>query len=104
MKYTEPEMTASGCVQFRHYIVTAHAIDRYIERIGGDVGNLIYDLADAWVFDVGRRNVSRPLCASVARLEREGGYGLRNGNAIFMVRPCDRRHVIVTTLSAEEAK
>ncbi len=104
MKYTEPEMIASGCIQFRQYTITAHAIDRYIERIGGDVGNLILDLKNSWVFDVGSKNVARPLCASVARLEREGGYGLRNGNAIFMVRPCERRHVIVTTLSAEGAR
>lgn len=44
MTTTTPIMTASGCVQFSHYMVTVHAIERYIERIGGDVGNLILDL------------------------------------------------------------
>lgn len=44
MTTTTPIMTASGSVQFRHYMVTVHAIERYIERIGGDVGNLILDL------------------------------------------------------------
>ncbi|EAA5548728.1 hypothetical protein ZK99_002077 [Salmonella enterica subsp. enterica] len=96
-----PIMTASGCVQFRHYMVTVHAIERYIERIGGDVGNLILDLKNAWVFDASKKNLPRPLCATVARCEREGGYGLCHDKAIFLVKPGKRQHVIVTTLSAE---
>lgn len=99
MKYAIPEMIASGCVRFRHYKITVHAIERYIERIGGDVGNLILDLKNAWVLEVDRKEITRQLCAAVARLEREGGYGLRSGKAIFIVRPTATQHVIVTTLS-----
>ena len=67
MTTTTPIMTASGSVQFRHYMVTVHAIERYIERIGGDVGNLILDLKNAWVFDASKKGTPRSLCASVAR-------------------------------------
>lgn len=98
MKYAMPEMIASGCVRFRHYKITVHAIERYVERIGGDVGNLIMDLKNAWVFEADRKEIPRQLCAAVARLEREGGYGLCNGKAIFLVRPSTSQHVIVTTL------
>ena len=101
MTTTTPVMTVSVCVQFRHYMVTVHAIERYIERIGGDVGNLILDLKNAWVFDVSKKGIPRSLCASVARCEREGGYGLRHDKAIFLIKPEARQHVIVTTLSAE---
>lgn len=100
MTTTTPIMTASGCVQFRHYMVTVHAIERYIERIGGDVGNLILDLKNA-LFDVSKKGIPRSLYASVARCEREGGYGLRHDKAIFLIKPKARQHVIVTTLSAE---
>lgn len=62
MTTTTPIMTASGSVQFRHYMVTVHAIERYIERIGGDVGNLILDLKNAWVFDVSKKGIPA-LCA-----------------------------------------
>lgn len=101
MTTVTPIMTASGCVQFRHYIVTVHAIERYIERIGGDVGNLILDLKNAWVFDASKKGIPRSLCASVARCEREGGYGLRHEKVIFLIKPNTHQHVIVTTLSAE---
>lgn len=94
----EARMDLSDSVYYRHYRITVHAIDRYIERIGGDVGNMIADLEDAWVFDINRKGLLRRLCASVARCERSGGYALSNGNAIFIVKPGAQRHAIVTTL------
>lgn len=101
MKPTTPIMTASGCVRFRQYTITVHAIERYIERIGGDVGNMIFDLKNAWVFNADKKGLPRPLCASVTRCEREGGYGLCHNRAIFLIKPNKHQHVIVTTLSTE---
>lgn len=96
---SEPAITAAGGMHYHHYYITGHAIDRYIERIGGDVGSLIADLDRAWVFNIHQRHLPRKHCVTVARHERSGGYVLRSGNVLFMIRPDDFRHVIVTTLS-----
>lgn len=95
-------MSLSGSVYYRHYRITAHAIDRYIERIGGDVGNLIADLDGAGLFDINRKGLSRKVCASAARCDREGGWALTNGKAIFFVKPSAHRQAIVTTIPMEE--
>lgn len=94
----EPEMTMQGSVCHRHYRITAHAIERYIERTGGDIGGLIHDLESAWLFDINKKDLPRALCAPVARCEREGGYALTNGETVFLIKPGNRRHAIVTVL------
>ncbi|HHI2551375.1 TPA: hypothetical protein ACP41M_001091 [Klebsiella aerogenes] len=95
---TEPKIISSGGVRYRHYLITAHAVDRYMERIGGDVGNLIADLDSAWLFDINRAGLRRRDCAPVARTERDGGYALSDGRVLFIVKPGERIHFIVTTL------
>lgn len=95
---TEPLVTAAGGVHYHHYYISGHAIARYVERIGGDVGDLISDLNRAWLFDINQHTLPRKHCAPVARLERDGDYALRFGEVLFMIRPGDNRHTIVTTL------
>lgn len=95
---TEPVMRQSDSVYYRQYRITRHAIERYIERIGGDLGNMIADLDDSWLFNIDRKRVNRKVASSVYRNEQNGGWALTNGNAVFIVRPEDKRHVIVTTL------
>ncbi|ECC3465578.1 hypothetical protein AA471_23525 [Salmonella enterica subsp. enterica] len=99
---TEPVMNLSDSVYYRHYRITAHAIDRYIERIGGDIGDLISDLDSCWIFDVDRKGMKRNLCASVARCERKGGYALCNDRVIFLIRPGWHHHAILTTLAMNQ--
>ncbi|EDQ2390010.1 hypothetical protein RU50_000910 [Salmonella enterica subsp. enterica] len=91
---TEPVMRQSDSVYYRQYRITRHAI----ERIGGDLGNMIADLDNSWLFNVARKRVNRKVASSVCRNEQNGGWALTNGNAVFIVRPENERHVIVTTL------
>ncbi|HHA2247817.1 TPA: hypothetical protein ACOEHG_002698 [Enterobacter ludwigii] len=98
----EPRMGLSGSVYYRHYRITTHAIERYIERIGGDAGNLIADLGSAGLFDINRKGLSRKVCACVAKCGREGGWALTNGKAVFLVKPSVHRQAIVTTIPMEE--
>lgn len=95
---TELKIVSSGDVYYRHYRITSHAIDRYIERIGGDLGNMIADLDNAWLFDTTSKRLARRICACIARHERKGGWALTNGKAIFIISPRSHQHVIVTTL------
>lgn len=95
---TELKMVSSGDVYYRHYRITSHAIDRYIERIGGDLGNMITDLDNAWLFDTTSKRTARRICARIARHERKGGWALTNGRAIFIISPRSHQHVIVTTM------
>jgi hypothetical protein len=97
----EPRMDCYGAVLYRQYRISAHAIERYIERIGGDVGNLISDLCSSGLFDINRNGVSRRLCASVLKNSRDGGWALTNGKAVFFVKQDFERQVIVTTLPME---
>lgn len=100
----EPVMDLSDSVCYRNYRLTRHAIERYIERIGGDLGNMIADLDNSWLFDAGNKRAPRKVSASVYKCEQSGGWALTNGNAVFIVMPEDKRHVIVTTLLMEGFK
>lgn len=102
-KFPEPKMIASGCIRHRHYLITVHALERYIERIGGDAGDMIADIDSAWLFDFNQNGQSRANCVSAASAERAGGYALSNGRAMFIVIP-QEQHAIVTTLSMEARK
>lgn len=97
----ELKMELSGAVYHRHYRITLHAIDRYIERIGGDLGNMIADLDSCWLFNPDQKGLKRKMCASAARCEREGGYALFNGRVMFLVKPASHQHIILTTLSKD---
>ncbi|EJJ4276330.1 hypothetical protein NI431_004998, partial [Salmonella enterica] len=44
-------MDLSDSVYYRNYRLTSHSIERYIERVGGDLGNMIADLDSSWLFD-----------------------------------------------------
>lgn len=96
---TEPAMEISESVYYRHYRITPHAIDRYIESIGGDIGNLISDLDSCWIFDVDRKGMNRKLCVAVAKRERKGGYALCNDRVIFPIQPKWHHHAVLTTLA-----
>ncbi|EJB5612749.1 hypothetical protein [Klebsiella michiganensis] len=98
-----PKMIASGCIRYRHYLITVHALDRYIERIGGDAGDMITDIDNAWLFDPNQSGQHRRNCASAAIAERTGGYALSNNRVMFIVIP-EEHHVIVTTLSMSMEK
>ncbi|MGK0736951.1 hypothetical protein ACSFCT_09195 [Yokenella regensburgei] len=100
----EARMDLSDSVYYRHYRITVHVIERYIERIGGDVGNMIADLEDTWVFNFNQRGLPRAQCVSAARCDHNGGYVLTNGIAMFVVKPSGLRHSIVTTLSMNTEK
>ncbi|KAB0554568.1 hypothetical protein [Pantoea stewartii] len=94
----EPKMVASGRIRHRHYLITVHALERYIERIGGDAGDMIAEIDSSWLFDFNQRGHSRRCCASAAAADRAGGYTLSSGRAMFIVFPKEQ-HAIVTTLS-----
>ncbi|MFX2611922.1 hypothetical protein [Enterobacter mori] len=72
-------------------------LERYIERIGGDAGNMITDLDGAWLFDFNQAGLDRRFCTSAAVADRAGAYALRTRSAMFIVRP-GHQHVVVTTL------
>ncbi|HAF8817903.1 TPA: hypothetical protein G5V04_003397 [Salmonella enterica] len=98
---TEPVQDQSGNAYHRHYRITSHAIDRYIERIGGDLGNMIADLDSCWLFNPHQKGLKRKMYASAARCEREGGYALFNGRVMFLVNPLSHQHIVLTTLSMD---
>lgn len=97
----EPCKIGSGSLRYRHYYISGHAIDRYIQREGGCPDDLLNDLRNSWVFDVTSQNLPRKYCSLVAKLERDDGYALTNGRVIFLVRPQRYHHSIVTILVME---
>ncbi|EAO0752046.1 hypothetical protein ACK85N_001158 [Salmonella enterica] len=100
----EPVMDLSDSVYYRNYRLTSHSIERYIERVGGDLGNMIADLDSSWLFDARNKRAARKVSASVHKSEQSGGWALTNGNVVFIVMPENKRHVIVTTLLMEGFK
>ena len=85
-----------GGILFRHYRVSAHAVDRYRERIVDDIGQLIADLDGAYLFEWHR--AKDPSRWTLRRHEKKGGYLLANDGVVFLLTPDDGCHSVTTVL------
>lgn len=102
--YRLPHIRHSGKVLFRNYTLTCHSISRYVERIGGDVRNMICDVQRSWVLHEKDKNIDKKTRDSVIRCKAQGFWALTNGEAVFIVSPERGRSVVVTTIIYGENK
>lgn len=93
-------MMPGGGIWFRHYTITVHAIDRFVERCELPAGEIIPALNSAVLAQVERAR--KPGIRRVIRsAEERGGYVLFNGKCYFIITP-DRetgRHIVATVMS-----
>lgn len=99
----EPILTLKNNIYYRHYRITEHALNRYLQRIGGDAGNLINDLEQGWLLKPQQKGMPRNISNSVEKCEKVGGYALSNGDAVFLIAPKCGRHIVITTLQYRKA-
>jgi len=92
-----PVMTKSGRVKHRHYTITIHALNRYVERTGSELSSMITDIDSAWVFYVGSNSVHAKYRYIAHKAEMVGGYLLTNGYLLFIVIP-RKSHRVITVL------
>lgn len=94
-------MTNDGVI-YKNWNITNHAISRYIQRNGGDVGNMISDIEDSWL--VVRKDKFTPSTADKVknRSERKKRYAITNGTMVFVIHP-GKMHIVVTSISSRGA-
>jgi hypothetical protein len=87
-------------IQFKHYVISAHAFQRFTERTGKPVEELFEHLEKAVMFDMKRAHrVS--WWRSHRAAERDGAYILKSGRIHFIVKPVEAGHVVKTVLVQE---
>ena len=92
-----PELDSCGGFLFRHYRISAHAVDRYRERVTEDLQQMFEDLDGAYLFE--SSTISYPFSVTIAKHEQQGGYALLGGKAIFLIMPSSEgTHHVVTIL------
>lgn len=88
-----------GNVNFLQYRITRHSIERYTERTGGDLGDMLMALKSAWLLCADHPGLRRAIRWSIQTSDESGGWCLTDGKAVFVIKPDGDRHVVVTTLS-----
>lgn len=95
-----PILDPAGGFFYRHYRISAHAVDRYRERISESVEKLFEDLDSAFLLDPSR--TFGRLKYTMQHNEKLGGYGLMSGEAVFLILPQHDRHNITTIITARQ--
>lgn len=93
-------MLEKGQIRFKHYHITLHAIDRFVERTGRPADEIVVAIANAHLasFDRARTVGSRRI---IKKTEEEGGYVLLDGGTYFIVIPSatSGHHAVKTVLT-----
>lgn len=96
----EPELTKKGGIRYRHYYLSAHALDRFIERCKRPLMEAVGMLANASLACTTR---SRSFVAQrvINGAEETGGYALFNKGVYFIVKvdECTGVHVVLTVIT-----
>ncbi|MGL4458396.1 MAG: hypothetical protein ACRCUB_08365 [Plesiomonas shigelloides] len=97
----EAVVLKSGAIRFRHYLITKHAIDRFVERCEKPSVDIIPMLHDAVLAEIHRAKLS--IRRVLRNVDRHGGYVLYNSPAFFIVKQDEEcgYHVISTVITPD---
>lgn len=93
----------SNGIQFKHYVVSSHALERFEERTGKPVEKFFDYLDRAVIFDPSRTKSMR-WKHNYAAACQDGSYILKTGLIHFVVKPTNTGHVIKTVMVATPRK
>lgn len=96
----EAVMLQGGAILFKHYTISLHAIDRFVERCDRPAEDILPMLNDAVLACIDRAR--RAGVKRVIRVaEERGGYVLFNHDCYFVIVPDDRvgSHVVTTVMT-----
>lgn len=96
----EAAMTNAGNIIWRHYLISAHAIDRFVERCERPAEEFIPMLSSAFLACPSRARSAR-IRKRIVAAEARKGYVLLNGQCYFIVVPNEKgdQHIVKTVLS-----
>lgn len=96
----EAVLMPGGSIQFRHYTISLHAIDRFVERYGKPADHMVPMLHNAFLADENRAKV-KGIKRVIRVAESRGGYVLISGCCYFIVLPdpVTGRHVVTTVMT-----
>lgn len=96
----EAVMTKGGSIIFRHYMISQHAIDRFVERCDLPAADVVPMLHGA-VLACMTRSKSVGIRRVIRVAESRGGYVLLNGYCYFVIVPDGKHgmHVVTTVMT-----
>lgn len=97
----EAVVLRSGAMRFRHYLISLHAIDRFVERCEKPAKEIIRMLHEAVLAD--SRKAKQSIRRVINNVENDGGYVLYNSPAFFIVKQDDEAgyHVVSTVITPD---
>lgn len=95
------EMKTDG-IKYRHYIITKHAIERYMQRARAELDNLFVALDRAVIADA-RRASDHRIQRQIRKSEANGGYCLFDPETqvFFFMAIGQHLHTICTVMTSD---
>ncbi|EKK5568061.1 hypothetical protein PN823_004481 [Enterobacter hormaechei] len=95
------EMKTDG-IKYRHYNITKHAIERYMQRVHYDLDNFFVSLDRAVIADAQRASDHR-IQRQIRKTEQNGGYCLFDPEAkvFFFMAIGKHLHTICTVMTSD---
>lgn len=96
----EAVMLRGGAIRFRHYLISVHAIDRFVERSDLSARDIVPMLDSAYLACASRSR-SAGARRVIRTAESRGGYVLLSGFCYFIVVPDAKTglHVVSTVMT-----
>lgn len=97
----EAVVLRSGAMRFRHYLISLHAIDRFVERCEKPAKEIIRMLHEAVLAD--SRKARPAIQRVISNVEDSGGYVLFNRPAFFIIKQDEKDgfHVVSTVITPD---
>lgn len=83
--------------RYRHFTITGHAFDRFNQRTGRVVFDLM-DYLDKAVLFVPTRKTKSKIIRWYDKLIERGQYSLEHNGMLFIVDPSNGTHTVVTVI------
>ena len=90
----------TGAIRFRHYLISVHAIDRFMQRTNGGLTDLMEALHDS-VLALPERSRHYGIQRAFERNDSAGGYTLKYKSVFFFIQidPDRGYHVVATIMT-----
>lgn len=92
-------LTKSNIIRYKQWRISHHSLERYIQRVGGDLGNMVMDLEESWLPMSNGKHIDNAMRRFFKNVEGQKGYCITNGKVFFLIKPGDNLHHVVTCIT-----
>lgn len=87
-------------IVYDRFIISWHSLERYLERVGGDLGNMVMDLEQSIIVEDATKRVNKRFKKMVKNFQSQKGYVLFNGKVFFLVKYQKQKYIVITSIAA----